>query len=434
MRQIVRQSMKTNPTSDISQTKRFSRRSFVRQALTAAAAAPMISAANALAEKTNAQPSLTTPAPVKTLERKIKLGWVGCGGRGTFLARLFQRHGGYEFHSVADYFQPVVDNWGDTFGVPSERRYSTLSGYKRVIESGIEAIVLETPPYCFPEHATAAVAAGLHVYMAKPVAVDVPGCLQIEAAGKTATEKKRCFMVDYQMPTDPAILEVVKRLAAPGFGKIARVSTVGNCQSFADPPKTATIESRLQRLIWINDIALGCDYIGNYDIHALDAALWVIGQRPIAAGGGSRICRPNPHGDAHDVCAVTFEYENGIVHDHFGQALPNYLPSELSCRISGVTGNAVLTYAGPVKLKSYDDAFSGESTNLYEAGVVRNIATFYENVTEDRFDNPTVRRSVDGVLAAILGREAAERRTRLTMAQVLKENRKWEVDLRGMRD
>jgi myo-inositol 2-dehydrogenase/D-chiro-inositol 1-dehydrogenase len=427
--------MRTHPASkaplEPSSTGRFSRRSFVRQALTAAAAAPVLSAANVLSEKTNAQPSSATPA--KAFERKLKLGLVGCGGRGSWIAKLFQSHGGYEIHCVADYFQEVADKCGDALGVPAGRRFSTLSGYKRVLESGVEAVVLETPPYCFPEHASAAVAAGLHVYMAKPVAVDVPGCLQIEAAGKLATEKNRCFLVDYQLPTDPAAIDVVKRLAAPGFGMIARVSTVGNCQSFADPPRTATIESRLQKLIWINDIALGCDYIGNYDIHALDAALWVIGQRPVAASGASRICRPNPHGDAHDVCAVTFEYENGIVHDHFGQALPNHLPGELSCRVSGVTGNAVLTYAGPVKLKSYDDAFSGESTNLYEAGVVRNIATFYENVTEGRFDNPTVRRSVDGVLAAILGREAGERRTRLTMDQVLKESRRLEVDLRGMK-
>ncbi len=429
--------MKTNPTSNLSlepsPTGRFSRRSFVRQALTAAAAAPMLSAANVLAEQTNAQPSSATPTPAKAFERKIKLGWAGCGGRGSWLAKLFQRHGGYEIHCVADYFQEVADKCGDALGVPAGRRFSTLSGYKRVLESGVEAVALETPPCFFPEHGAAAVAAGLHVYLAKPVAVDAPGCLQIEAAGTLATEKKRCFMVDYQMPTDPAILEVVKRLAAPGFGKIARVSTVGVCKCFDDPPKTATIESRLQHITWINDIALGCDYIGDYDIHALDAALWVIGQRPMAASGASRICRPNPHGDAHDVCAVTFEYENGIVHDHFGQALPNYLPSDLSCRISGVTGNAVLTYGGPVKLKSFDDAFTGESTNLYEAGAVRNIATFYENVTSGRFENPTVRRSVDGVLAAILGREAGERRTRLTMKQVLKENRKWEVDLRGMK-
>ena len=98
-----------------------------------------------------------------------------------------------------------------------------------------------------------------------------------------------------------------------------------------------------------------------------------------------------------------------------------------------MTGNAVLTYGGAAKLKSFDDAYNGDATNLYEAGAVRNIATFYENVTAGRFENPTVRRSVDGVLAAILGREAAERRTRLTMDQVLKENKKLELDLSGMR-
>jgi len=427
--------MKTNPTSDPSlepsPAGRLSRRSFVSHALVAAAAAPVLSAASVFADGTNPQPAAATPA--KTFERKIKLGLVGCGGRGSWIADLFKRHGGYEIHCVADYFQEVADKCGDALGVPAGRRFSTLSGHQRVLASGVEAVALETPPCFFPEHASAAVAAGLHVYMAKPVAVDVPGCLQIEAAGKTATENKRCFMVDYQMPTDPAILDVVKRLAAPGFGKIARVSTTGVCHSFADPPKTATIESRLQKITWINDIALGCDYIGDYDIHALDAALWVIGQRPVAASGAARICRPDPHGDAHDVCSVLFEYENGTMHDHFGQALPNYVPGELSCRIHGVTGNAVLTYGGAAKLKSFDDAFNGEATNLYEAGVVRNIATFYENVTAGRFDNPTVRRSVDGVLAAILGREAATRHIRLTMDEVMKENKKLELDLRGMK-
>jgi hypothetical protein len=109
------------------------------------------------------------------------------------------------------------------------------------------------------------------------------------------------------------------------------------------------------------------------------------------------------------------------------------VPGELSCRIHGAAGNAVLTYGGAAKLKSFDDAFNGEATNLYEAGVVRNIATFYENVTAGRFENPTVRRSVDGVLAAILGREAATRHIRLTMDEVMKENKKLELDLRGMK-
>ena len=72
--------------------------------------------------------------------------------------------------------------------------------------------------------------------------------------------------------------------------------------------------------------------------------------------------------------------------------------------------------------------------NLYEAGAVRNIAAFYQSVTEGQFANETVARSIDGALACILGREAAERKQRLTMEQVIKENRKLEVDLKGLKN
>ncbi|OGV53168.1 MAG: hypothetical protein A2X49_03075 [Lentisphaerae bacterium GWF2_52_8] len=124
-------------------------------------------------------------APTKSMEfkRKIKLGVIGNGGRGGWIAKLFQKHGGYTLWAVADYFQEVADKCGDALGVDKARRFSGLSGYKKVIESGVDAVALETPPCFIPEHARAAVEAGLHVYMAKPVAVDVLGALQIEAAG-----------------------------------------------------------------------------------------------------------------------------------------------------------------------------------------------------------------------------------------------------------
>ncbi|MGA2246610.1 MAG: hypothetical protein ABSH48_16585 [Verrucomicrobiota bacterium] len=95
--------------------------------------------------------------------------------------------------------------------------------------------------------------------------------------------------------------------------------------------------------------------------------------------------------------------------------------------------NALLTYWGKSQLHSTDDAFAGTVENLYEAGAKRNIATFYENITDGHFENETVERSVDGVLDCILGREAATRRVRLTMEQLLKENRKLEVDLTGLK-
>jgi predicted dehydrogenase len=284
-----------------------------------------------------------------------------------------------------------------------------------------------------PEQARAAVEAGLHVYMAKPVAVDVPGALQILAAGKQATKKQLCFMVDYQMSTDPANKEVLKRLHGKGFGKIAQLQTMGVCSGFADPAKTANLESRLRQLTWVNDIVLGCDYLGNFDIHAIDAAIWVIGQPPVAAVGSSQIVRPDPHGDSHDVCSVIFEYADGLVHNHFGQALNNHAQGGLSCWVHGLTGNALLTYWGKAQLRSLDDEYTAPVENLYEAGVVRNIASFYNHVTGGHYENETVQRSVDGVLACILGREAAACRNRVSMEDLIKENKRLEADLTGLK-
>jgi predicted dehydrogenase len=395
---------------------------------TAAAAAPGV------LHSVAAEEAKPTPAPVE-FKRKLKLGVIGCGSRGRWIAKLFTKHGGYELHAIADYFPEVSEKAGPELGVDAARCFSTLSGYKRLLESGVEAVALETPPYFFPEHARAAVAAGLHIYCAKPVATDVPGCLAIAAAAKQSTTRQRVFFVDYQLPTDPANSEVLKRVHDPesGFGKIRRVSTAGSYGHFPDPAKTANLESRLQKLIWVNDIALGGDYIGNYDIHAIDAALWALGERPVAASGFARIGRVNAHGDSHDTCLVTFEYASGVLHDHRGNALKNFAPDELSCRIYGQTGNALLNYWDKATFRSADDSYSGAVENLYEAGVVRNITAFYRAITEGDFTNATLPRAVDGALTCILGRIAGERQQRVTMEQILQENTRLSVDLTGLK-
>jgi myo-inositol 2-dehydrogenase / D-chiro-inositol 1-dehydrogenase len=371
--------------------------------------------------------------PSAVHKRKINLGLVGCGGRGSWIANLFQQHGGYEFHAVADYFQDRADKCGSELGVDRSRRFSTLSGYQRLMESGVEAVALEVPPYFFPQHAQAAVEARLHVYMAKPVAADVPGCLAIERAAKIARGKQRCFFVDYQMPTDPANIEVRKRILSGALGKISQVSTTGICSGFSDPPFAKTIENRLHDLIWVNDVAMGCDYIGNFDIHAIDAALWVLEKRPVAAVGVSRITRPDPHGDSHDVCSVIYEYADGLVHNHYGQGLANQHASVLSCTIHGQKGYGVLEYWRKAELRSDETAYSSAVDNLYEAGAARNIDTFHRNVTEGDFENDTVPRAVDSALTCILGREAAARGMAVTMAQIVAENKRLDVNLAGLK-
>jgi predicted dehydrogenase len=415
--------MNAQHSASIEELGECSRRRFLGGTLAAAASGPLLGAATLAAQKPAAS------------ARKIKLGLVGCGGRGNWIGHLFQRHGGYQLHAVADYFPHVADRCGEGLGVDKARRFSGLSGYQKVIESGVEAVALIVPPCFLAEQAGAAVAAGLHVYMCKPAAVDVSGCLRIEAAGKLATRKQRVFLVDYQMPTDPVNIRVAQRIRRGEIGKIAKLATIGYNGGRADPPKTANIESRLQNLIWDNDMEIGGSFIVSYDIHAIDAAVWLVGRRPIAASGSSRICRLDPHGTSHDAVSVVYEYDDGLIHEHSGMALPNTAPGYIRCTAYGQNGYGVIDYTQRASLDvHHKKPMAGDVVNLYEAGAVRNIAAFHADVvTGGRYENRTVRRAVDGCLTCILGREAALRHGRLTMDDLLKENRRVEVDLSGLK-
>jgi myo-inositol 2-dehydrogenase/D-chiro-inositol 1-dehydrogenase len=77
----------------------------------------------------------------------------------------------------------------------------------------VDAVVLKTPPFFFPEHSAAAVEAGCHVYVAKPVAVDVPGCLSVKELGEKSTKNKKVFHVDFQWRYLPYLLECLKYTA-----------------------------------------------------------------------------------------------------------------------------------------------------------------------------------------------------------------------------
>ncbi|HEY6554496.1 MAG TPA: Gfo/Idh/MocA family oxidoreductase, partial [Vicinamibacteria bacterium] len=134
---------------------------------------------------------------------RITLGVIGNGGRGTWITNLFQKHGGYEIRAATDYFPDRVEAFGAKFQIPADRRYSGLLGYRRLLESDVDAVVIQSPPYFHPGQAQDAVEAGKHVFLAKPIAVDVPGCRTVEESAKKAAEKKRAFLVDFQTRTDP---------------------------------------------------------------------------------------------------------------------------------------------------------------------------------------------------------------------------------------
>ena len=129
----------------------FSRRNFLAGATAAAAGLLVVEPRQVAAAEANS---------------KITLGLVGCGGRGNWIANLFQQHGGYRFVATADYFPDRAKAAAQRLGVAEDRAFGGLSGYKRLLEARPDAIVIESPPYFHAEQAIAGVDAGCHVYCA----------------------------------------------------------------------------------------------------------------------------------------------------------------------------------------------------------------------------------------------------------------------------
>ena len=134
-----------------------------------------------------------------------------------------------------------------------------------------------------------------------------------------------------------------------------------------------------------------------------------------------------------------FTFEDGTVWNHQspkGKSEPWFSANgSLAAEIQGADAAARVSYWGKAYVRGGTTHYGGgEVTNLYEAGATRNIAAFYEKVTGGDTANETLQPAVDSALVCILGREAAVRRATLTMAEVLKENRRLEMDLRGLRD
>jgi len=301
------------------------------------------------------------------------------------------------------------------------------------MSSKVDAVFLETPPCFFPEHASLAVNAGSHVYMAKPVAIDVPGALLIGELGKMAALRKQVFLVDFQVPTDPFNIETVKRCHEGLIGKTGMLSSFYADEAFPDPPKTRTVESRLRNLIWVNDIELGGGFLVNAGIHAVDAALWMAGRHPVNALGLSRVVRDSPHGDTADVYSISYGFDNGLVQNHRGEHLRNTHGFTCNCIAYGQHGFAEIGYQGQASLRSNKGGYrGGEVKDLYVNGITRNLDRFEKEIRQQRYDNSTVQPSVNSTLAAILGREAGKRNAPVTWDEMIAERHRIEPDLTGL--
>ena len=379
-----------------------------------------------------AAPSFAQQAPSGP---KIKLGVVGCGGRGRFIMELFNKHGGYEIVAVADYFQDRVDEAGEKFGVPAGRRFTGLGGYRRVLEAKPDALAIMTPPYFHPEQAAAAVEAGCHVYVAKPVAVDVPGCQSIEASGEKATAKKLCFLVDFQTRAQPFYQEALRLVHGGALGDFAFGEAYYHCGRLNIRPPNEGAEGRLRN--WLFDKALSGDIITEQNVHALDVMNWVYGRPPLHAfGTGGRKVRVDV-GDCWDTFTLHYQYPNNVGMTFSSRQFDGHgtTPEGIVCRVFGTKGVLETNYGGNVMIRGENFYRGGSTKQIYVEGASNNIAAFHEALVKGDCSavNATVAPSVQSTLITLMGRKAAYTGKLVTWEETLRDTERLDARLEGFK-
>jgi predicted dehydrogenase len=334
---------------------------------------------------------------------RLRLGLIGCGGRGPWIADLFEKHTNTKCVAVHDYFYDEVTSVGDRFNVPKERRFIGLDGYHELVHSEVDIVAVQTPSYFHPEQAIAALEAGKPVYMAKPVAADVYGCLRLLEASKKY-DGKLSMWVDFQTRANPAYLERVQAVHEGIMGKpicgqayyhTARIGIRTN-----PAQKTAHLRN------WVFDIQLSGDIIVEQNIHTLDVANWILRQHPVrATGTGGRKVRTDI-GDCWDHFVVTYIYPDGFILDFMStQFTTGY--EDICTRIFGEEGTIDCHYFKKVSLETKKQTFPDASTgNIYTDGAVANIKKFHESVVSGTPIN-NFPSAIESTLTCLLGRTAA---------------------------
>jgi myo-inositol 2-dehydrogenase / D-chiro-inositol 1-dehydrogenase len=350
-----------------SQAAETNRRGFLKSSSIAAVSAGVLGSLGSL------------PGAYAASDDTIKIGLIGCGGRGSEAAvQACSTPGNTKLVAMGDAFDWQLNDSAnkikgaladkpDRFGVTDDRKFVGLNAYQKVIDAGVDLVILATPPGFRPVHFEAAVKAGKHVFMEKPVAVDAPGVRQVMAAAKMAKEKNLGVGVGLQRHHQANYIETIKRLQDGAIGDIhtARVYWNGGGVWTRDR-KPGMTEFEYQVWNWYYFNWLSGDHICEQHIHNLDVINWLKGAYPVRAQGqGGRQVRVGKQwGEIYDHHYVEYEYADGS--RMFSQC--RHIEgcwSSVSEHVRGTKGSADIS-SGQIKAGSEDWRYRGKSGNPYQ--------------------------------------------------------------------
>lgn len=366
----------------------------------------------------------------------IRLGLIGCGGRGTGAAKNALATGGdVKLVAVADLFEERVDGVlnqlkgkvnADQVKVSKDNRFVGFDAYEKLLASGVDAVILATPPGFRPPHFEAAAKAGVHCFLEKPVAVDAPGIRQIRAAAEVVRQKRLSAVVGLQDRFDNQSQQLMAEIAKGLVGKIRRQEAIIRVKSLPGGRQRATLEKSLGRTLseleyqirnWMCFTWLSGDYIVETLVSHLDLCLWATGRIPLKATGKAerREKRGQEFGNVNDFVSASFRYDDDteLVAEISGHA--NADP-KWDYRIEGDKGVAT-SKKGPIVDAQGNPTwtFPGQKNEPYQEEMNQWCGSIRKGNAMS-----TVESAADSNLVAIMGRTAAYAGREVTWAEMQK--------------
>ena len=289
----------------------------------------------------------------------VRLGVLGCGGRGRHVAASFLQHTDAVVTAIGDMFADQLELGRKTLdaasakygkpGIDPSRMFRGPKAHEQLFACNeVDAVYVATPAYFHPAHLEAALAAGKHVYLEKPVAVDVPGAKKVMALGEKA-RGRLSLAVGFQIRHASPYVELAKRIHAGEIG--APVS--GQIHYFASAlkrpewPDASPAERRLRN--WVHDRVLSGDIIVEQNVHVIDVTNWMFQGHPLkATGAGGRAGRTDK-GDCFGHFNCVFTYPNDV---HVNLASTQFGKSAwgVGMQYYGTKGCAEARYDAPVRI------------------------------------------------------------------------------------
>jgi predicted dehydrogenase len=372
---------------------------------------------------------------------KIRVGLIGCGGRGTGAGIIdcAESSEGVELVAMGDLFQDHIASApdriksnlaerrlsvNDIYKVTPETTFVGFDAYKKVIASDVDLVILTTPPNFRPDHLREAVNAGKHVFMEKPVAVDPIGIRSILKSTEIAREKGLTLVAGTQMRRLQSNREIIQRIHSGAIGKI----NGGQCVRNGGAMRTWQVDERVQRSEW-SDMEyqirrwlfwtwLSGDFIVEMHVHNLDIMNWALQSHPVKCMGvGGRQARTGlEYGNVYDHFSVEYLFPEDVRIEYIGTQIDNFT-FRSDQRLNGTKGSVLMDFRKGIISGENPFEFNGESPDP-------SVLQYQEMIHSIRNGTPLNEgvQIAESTMTAILGRMSAYTGKEITWEWAMNES------------